>query len=293
MTEARGPRRTRCYLVGDRTNPRIRRAIEELRPWLEERVRITGTSDLKDGPLRPGRADFVLILGGDGAILQTGVRLAGRSIPCIGIRLGHFGFLAELEPTTCRNDLERIFAGEGTVNERFLLDCEVRRSGKRLARGLALNDAVVLAHTPSQMLALALDVDGEPVTTVRGDGLILATPIGSTAHSLAAGGPVVEPSSRSILVTPLAPHTLSSRPLVLDARRRLTVHVLPRYRRTVKLVLDGQRAVPLKPRDRVEVRRSNKTVRFLSIVDRSFFRTLREKFRWGGSTTEDGESRAS
>lgn len=290
MTDVRGPRRTRVYVVGDRTNPRIRRAIDELKPWLAERVKVTGVCDSSDGPFRPGRADFVLVLGGDGAILHTGVRMAGRTVPIIGIRLGHFGFLAELEPVNCRSYLEKIFAGHGTVHERFLLDCEVRRGKERLARQLAMNDAVVLARSPSQMLALALEVDGEPVARYRGDGLIVATPIGSTAHSLAAGGPVVEPSSRSILVTPLSPHTLASRPLVLDARRRLTIHTLPRYRRTAKLVLDGQRAVPLKPGDEVRVRCASSTVQILSIVERSFFRTLREKFRWGGSASEDGET---
>ena len=289
MKKTGAPRRTRVYLVGDGTNPRIRRAIAELRPWLAERAKVTGVWDNPKLPFRPGKADFVLILGGDGAILRAAIRLAGKEVPCIGIRLGNFGFLAELEPTNCRADLERIFAGEGKVHERMLLECDVRRGKERVTRELALNDVVVLARTPAQMLSLALDVDGEPVATYRGDGLLVSTPTGSTAHSLAAGGPVMEPGNRSLLVTPLSPHTLASRPLVLDARRHLKISVRPRYRRTAQLVLDGQRSVALRAGDEVRVCRSEKTVRLLSIVERSFFQTLRAKFRWAGSATDEGE----
>ncbi len=285
-------KRSRVYLVGDARNPRVQSAIQDLLPWVKERVDVVGVcGDFEQ--LDPGDADLIVILGGDGAILATSVRMEGRDIPLIGIRLGHFGFLAELEPSNCRPYLERLFAGEGKLVDRFVLACDLERDGRRAPVGRAVNDAVVTARTPARMLALDLQVDGQDVARYRGDGLIISTPLGSTAHSLAAGGPVVEPGSKSILVTPLAPHTLSSRPLVLDAGRVLTIRVVPRYRRSALLSLDGQRTVKLRSGECLWVQRAADTVRFVSIVERTFFQTLREKFRWGGSVpfpSEDGSS---
>lgn len=282
-------KRRRVHLVGDGANPRVRKAIRELTPWLEERVEVLGTWDDPRRALKVGRADLVLIFGGDGSILSTATKMAGSKVPLIGIHLGHFGFLAELDQSNCRNYLQKIFEGKGKVVERSPLTCEVWRDGKRIEKELVLNDVVVTAKHPSTMLSIELIVDGDPVATYRGDGLIIATPIGSTAHSLAAGGPVMEPGSSSILVTPLAPHTLTSRPLVLDAGRKINLHVVPRYRRATVLVFDGQRKMPLRTRDEVRVRWSRDKVRFLSIVNRSFFQTLREKFNWAGSVTDDRE----
>lgn len=275
--------RRRIYLVGDAGYPAVRRAMAQVEEWLRDRAVVAGRWTRRRDPFRPGRADLVVVLGGDGAILNTAVRLAGRRIPLLGIRLGTFGFLAELDPSTWRAGLERALSGGGREVDRPLL--EVRRRGRSGGKsaGLALNDAVVTARVPARMLALRLHVDGEPVATYRGDGLIVATPTGSTAHSLAAGGPVVEPETPALLVTPLAPHTLSSRPLVLGPGRRLTVALLPRHRRRAALVLDGQRTEGLDEGDEVHMRVAARTVRFLSVVDRSFFQTLREKFGWDGT----------
>lgn len=278
-------KRSRVYLVGDLKNPRVRRAVAELEPWLKGRVSVTGVCSEPSAPLRPGRSDLVLILGGDGAILSAATRLDGSRVPAIGIRLGHFGFLAELELGTCREQLERIFAGEGTVVERFLLSCVVHRGGKRGVADRALNDAVITASVPARMVTLHLEVDGQHVATYRGDGLVVSTPVGSTAHSLAAGGPVVEPGSRSILVTPLAAHTLSSRPLVLDWNRRIVIRLGPGRQRAAALAMDGQRIVAVHAEDAISVRRDPRPFRMLTIVERSFFATLREKFQWSGSAS--------
>jgi NAD+ kinase len=231
----------------------------------------------------------VLVFGGDGAILSAAERLNGRAAPCIGIRIGHFGFLAELEPGSSREQLERIFAGQGRVVERLMLEVAVHRRGGGVEVGRALNDAVITGRSRARMVTLDLSIDGEHAASYRGDGLIVSTPVGSTAHSLAAGGPVMEPGSHSMLVTPLASHTLSSRPLVLDADRKLTVRVGGDRRRQAEAILDGQRVFAMGTGDEARIRRAGKPFRMLTVVERSFFETLREKFRWGGSVAVDGE----
>ena len=277
-------KRERIHVVCDGDDARIQGPLRDLLAWLQSKqVTLTGVSDRNTGTIEPGDADLLLILGGDGAILSAATRLAGNQVPCVGLRLGRFGFLAELEPKTCHGDLERLFAGEGRVLERIMLQVEVWCGDQRQTEDLALNDAVIAAKTAARMLKLDLLVDDEPVATYIGDGLIISTPVGSTAYNLAAGGPVVEPGSRSILVTPLAPHTLASRPLVLDADRRLTIRPAYRQQRSASLVLDGQRLVTLTTDQEVRVQQAEHPVRMVSIVDRSFFQTLRQKFRWGGS----------
>lgn len=275
----------RVLLVGDGQNPKVRRGLDDLRPWLASRAELVGVADERHQPLPGEDADLVVILGGDGAILSAAARLRGASPPVIGIRTGHFGFLAELEPLTCRGYLDQILGGEGRVVERMTVSLEVRRDGRPIVEDLAVNDAVVTAAEPARMVGLDLQVDGEHVATYRGDGLVLSTPVGSTAHSLAAGGPVVEPSSEALLVTPLASHTLSSRPLVLSARRRLVVRPSRQRPMVAAVAVDGQRTYRVEPRDSVHVARSDRPLRIMTVVERSFFETLRRKFHWSGSVT--------
>lgn len=284
------------YVVGDSTNPRVRSGLADLEPWLAERGLLHGICAANDAPFAPEGADVVVVLGGDGAILATAARLAGRPIPLIGIRVGHFGFLAELEPGNWKVNLERIRSGEGRVVERDMLECEAWQGTTPAWKDRALNDAVATAGTPGRMVSLDLDVDGEHVATYRADGLIIATPVGSTAHSLAAGGPVVEPEARSIVVTPLAAHTLASRPLVLDGARRLTIRRTGARAAKYAMTMDGQRVHSVESAAEVRVRRSDRPLRFLTVVNRSFFATLRKKFQWGGSVRlardDGGEDRS-
>ena len=274
----------RVHLFGDGENPRVRKGLDELTPWIESRADLVGVCDSSDASVAVDGTDLAVILGGDGAILATAARLAGAPVPLIGIRLGHFGFLAELEPSTCREHLERIFAGQGRVVERLMLGAELRTDGATEVVDVAVNDAVVTANQPGRLVSLDLDVDGERVATYRGDGLIVSTPLGSTAHSLAAGGPVVEPDSRAILVTPLAAHSLTSRPLVLDAERTITIRLSERRREErAALGMDGQRTYDLDAGQEVVVRRTANALRIMTIVERSYFETLRRKFHWSGS----------
>lgn len=281
----------KVQLVGDGANPRVRTGLDALIPFLRSRDALTGVCDSSAAPLLTPATELLVILGGDGAILATAARLRGAPVPLIGIRLGHFGFLAELEPATCRDYLSRILDGEGRVVERLMLSAEIRREGVVEVADVAVNDAVVTAERPARLISLDLEIDRERVATYRGDGLIVSSPLGSTAHSLAAGGPVVEPGSRAILVTPLASHTLTSRPLVLDAERVLSIRLSERRREEhAALNMDGQRTYRVGSGHEVVVRRSANPIRIMTIVERSYFETLRHKFRWGGSVPLDERS---
>lgn len=282
-------KRKRVLVVGDRSLDRVRDELDRLLPWLRERVDVAGVFDGGTGAIPAAGADLLIVLGGDGAILATAARLEGAAVPLIGIRLGHFGFLAELDPQNCRAYLERIFAGEGTAAAREMLECEVLHASTAKVGDRALNDAVVTAGAPGKMITLELEVDGQHVANYRGDGLIIATPVGSTAHSLAAGGPVVEPGSRLFVVTPLAAHTLSSRPLVLDSSHVLTIRIGRAHKGAGALAIDGQRTHEVGCDDRIVIRRAAQPLWTRTIVERSFFETLREKFRWGGSVALDGD----
>lgn len=280
----------RVLLVGDGKNARVRRAIGDLTPWLAQRARLAGTILGQSERIPTRGIDMVILFGGDGAILAAAHRMNGKHVPCVGVRLGHFGFLAELEPGTCREPLERLFGGEGRVVERMMLEVDIVRGTRVLARESALNEAVIQARTVSRMVAVELDIDGESVATYRGDGLIVSTPTGSTAHSLAAGGPIVEADSRAILVTPLASHTLASRPLVLAPTRRVGVRIASDRNRLAAVSFDGQRTIPIRSGDHVVLRAAADPFRMLSIVDRSFFATLRAKFQWSGSVLRGADA---
>jgi NAD+ kinase len=280
----------KIQVVGDGANPRVRAALADLQPWLARHSTLLGVCDSNAAALDATGAELVLVVGGDGAILATAARLRGAAAPMIGIRVGHFGFLAELDPENWKRSLERIFAGEGRVVERDMLACEVWQGGVLVAEDRALNDAVATAVSPGRMITLELEADSERVATYRADGLIIATPIGSTAHSLAAGGPVVEPGAHSLIVTPIAAHTLSSRPLVLDNSRKLTIRRGGNRAQAYALTVDGQRVHKVETDGEVRLRRANEPVRFMTIVRRSFFATLRKKFQWGGSVALDGDA---
>ncbi len=284
----------KVYVVGDGSNPRVRTGFSDLMPWLEKRAQIVGTHETVGSPFDASEAELVVVLGGDGAILATAALLEGAPIPLIGIRVGHFGFLAELEPDNCRAHLDQIFAGHGRIVEREMLECEVRVRGASVLRDRALNDAVATAGVPGRIIALDLEVDGEKVATYRGDGLIVATPVGSTAHSLAAGGPVIEPAAHSFVVTPLAAHTLASRPLVLDSSRKIVLRRSGVRPASFAMTLDGQRVHQVESDAEVHLCRAATPLRMMTIVRRSFFATLRKKFNWGGSVALDrGNDRSS
>lgn len=242
----------------------------------------------------PTDADLVVSLGGDGTMLRTVHLLDGRPTPVIGVNVGLLGYLAEVEPDGMIGALERFFAGEHELEDRMMLEVVVQRAdGSEHRDGnhpdgnrpdgnhldgprRALNEAVVEKHDSGHTVRLGVEIDGEAFTSYAADGLIVATPTGSTAYSLSARGPVVSPTHRAMLLTPVSPHMLFDRSLVLDPDEEIVIEVLGH--RLVDLTLDGQKVAGLGRGDRVRFRPAQASARFVRFGPRRFHQILKNKF---------------
>lgn len=273
-------RRLRVLLVGDGRKEGVSATVEATARWLARRARVIGTDLAGRLDLAGARADLILVFGGDGAMLYTARRLRGNQIPVLGVNFGKFGFLTEAAADEFRDVFAAVARSALRVVPRTMLDCRVERAGRRVGAFLALNDAVITRGTISRMVHLALAIDGHEVTSYGGDGLIVATPVGSTAHSLSAGGPIVHPDLGAFVVTPLCPHTLSLRPLVVSAAVELSVEIRKKPEETV-LTLDGQTFLYLDEGDRIYIRKAAHDFLLLDTGRRTYFETLRAKFDWG------------
>jgi len=270
-------------LTGDGRKPPVAAAVAELLPWLRQRVEVAVVDLTMERDLEGVEADLAVILGGDGAILSTARRLGRNQVPAMGVNLGKFGFLAELSPAQFREHFDAVLDGRHGISRRMMLTCALRRGERTVAEHLALNDVVVSRGALSRLVTIGLFVDGDRATTYNGDGVIISTPTGSTAHSLSAGGPVVEPGLEAIVVTPICAHTLTNRSVVLPATIavELCAEATPV---DVGLTIDGQVYEPLAEGDRVAVRRAEESFELIDLGLRTYYDTLREKLHWGGST---------
>lgn len=224
--------------------------------------------------------DPIVTLGGDGTLIGVARHIGAKSPVMIGVNFGQLGFLTELAPDQLFETIEAVFAGQAKYGERAILMARVERSGKRVFESQAVNDAVVQKGARDKLLDLDFSVNGEGVARVRGDGIIVATPTGSTAYSLAAGGSIVYPQLSVMLVTPICAHSLTSRPLILPLDSQFEM-VLPEYGGSVFLSIDGQDSVSLEVGDRVVVTCSPHSVKFVRSADHSYFEILRTKLHWG------------
>ncbi|MDD4287220.1 MAG: NAD(+)/NADH kinase [Candidatus Peribacteraceae bacterium] len=238
-------------------------------------------------PMDPEHAiDLMLVIGGDGTVLRTVREIKDFSVPILSINRGTLGFLAEIELNEADRILPALLCGEGMIDERGLLKVEAVRKRKVFFSGHALNEAVIAQGTIARLIDLETTVNGEALTTYRSDGLIVATPTGSTAYSLAAGGPIVHPAFDSaIILTPINPYSFSQKPVVISGRSKVDVGVRMKVRKfadvDVNLTIDGQMYVPLQDGDHVRCSVSKETVKFLRRKQDTFLRTLRTKLRWG------------
>ena len=228
----------------------------------------------------PG-ADFLVCFGGDGTILHAARDATLHDIPVLGINMGSVGFMAELE----RGELEqlkRLTRGEYTMEERMMLDVRVKRANKLIMQDLALNDAVISNGSVARVAEVEVLADGTLAASITGDGVIVATPTGSTAYSMSAGGPIVEPTSSCILVTPVCAHQLSARTMVLSRKRVVTVRLPSGSRKYLFLSVDGGKALRLSGGDSVELCQSKYKTRLVRLTDRNFYQTIYQKL--GGYT---------
>lgn len=231
------------------------------------------------------RAEAVVVLGGDGTILAAARRVAPWGTPLLGINVGHLGFLTEADMAGAETAIQDLLQGTYTVDERMMLRAEVYQERRIVASFLALNDVVVNRGTMARIVTLPTFVNGEWVEDFRGDGLIVATPTGSTAYALAAGGPVVSPAVPALLLTPICPHMLAVRPIVLPPDSEVQIRIASRQEE-IRLTADGQLGQPLEPASVVIVRRAEEVARLIHIKPGGFFRLLRS--RLGQSTEGEG-----
>jgi NAD+ kinase len=281
--------------VGVVAKDRLHAAIPvlgELRAWLEARsVRVLYSNETAEllgvnGVPRseiPRTADLVIALGGDGTLLSMAGRIAasGRDVPLVGVNFGSLGFLTEVRVGELLPTLEAVFAGTAIEDSRLLLEATAERAGHGPDTRLVLNDVVFAKASLSRMIELTVSVSGVFVTRVKADGLIIASPTGSTAYNLAAGGPIVHPVVDAIVLTPIAPHTLTNRPIVVPASATVEVHPLAHNGEDTLVTYDGQSGYVLRPGDVVRVSRAGSRVRLLTPGGRSYYDVLREKLKWG------------
>lgn len=233
--------------------------------------------------LREAAPDLMLVLGGDGTFLAAARMMAPIGVPLLGVDLGGFGFLAEEEPDRALTQIDRLLAGDFETEERMMLAVELRRDDEVRAQFQGLNDAVIATGAFRRLVRLDLHVNGEPAGRFAADGLIIATPTGSTAYSLSAGGPIVEPTVEAMLITTICSHTLASRPLVVrvDSVLEVIVESAHAAHDDLALTVDGQEAVELLPADVVRVSRSPVAAKVVRLGRCSFYDRLHAKLRWG------------
>jgi len=246
----------------------------------EETAHCLGRSDGVPRTEIPAQVDLLIVLGGDGTLLAAARLVDTRPVPILAVNLGALGFLTEITLEEMYAVLEDVLAGRHRTSRRGMLEAEVVRGGKTTAGYRALNDAVLHKAALARMLDYAVEIDGAFVSLFRADGLIISTPTGSTAYSLAAGGPIVFPSLDSFVITPICPHMLTNRPLVVPDSSRIEVH-LKSVSESAYLTVDGQVGTELSQGDTVVVRKSDRSIELITSRKRTYFEVLRNKLRWG------------
>jgi NAD+ kinase len=268
----------------------VRKTVSDLVRWLSER-RIETVLDEEIGrqidhpnrlpkPELAGAAEMLVVLGGDGTLLSVARLIKGRDVPILGVNLGGMGFLAEVTIEEMFPVLEQVLAGNYGIDRRMMLRAQVLRQGSCITEESLLNDVVVNKSALARILTLEVAVDGRYLTTFQADGLILSTPTGSTAYSLAAGGPIIYPTLASILLTPICPHTLTNRPIILPVGSTVEV-TLRSDERDAYVTLDGQIGFPFLKNDVARIQQSDYVVPLIKSPFKAYFQVLRTKLKWG------------
>jgi len=276
----------RVLLVGKRESPRADAAVRRIARFLEGRgvTVVYESATARTVGVRPVRdlagVGLCVVVGGDGTLLAAARSLAGRPVPILGVNLGGLGFMAETGPRHAVARLRQVLAGRHTVGRRMTLEATLLRGRRTRLKGAALNDVVIAKSAIARMIDLKVTIDGNAVTVYRADGLIVSTPTGSTAYSLSAGGPIIHPEMEALLISPICPHTLSMRPLVVPATAQVEVTLASDGSR-VYLTLDGQVGQMLDAGDKVRVRRGAAEVLMVRSQRLNYFDLLRRKLRWG------------
>jgi NAD+ kinase len=243
----------------------------------------SGTRLVVDKPTLARDVDMVIVLGGDGTLIGMAdcIGETGSGIPVLGVNFGSLGFLTEVTLPELYRSLENAVSGRAFLEERMMLRATTTSGGDVINRSLALNDAVITKTARSRMIDLSVSVGDEFVTRVRADGLIISTPTGSTAYNMSAGGPIVHPTVDALILTPIAPHTLTNRPIVIPASASVRVQAHMEERDEIVFTLDGQSTFPVDPGHEIAVCRASRPLRLIRPSTRSYFEVLRTKLKWG------------
>jgi NAD+ kinase len=268
----------RFFVLGNANKPGVREEAERLLPLFESIGEIVIFDLEQAADLSQADADVAVVLGGDGAILRAARQMAYNQVPVFGINLGKLGFLAEFSIDEAVEYLPHVARGDYRVTSHLMFECELRNEAA-VRHFLGLNEIVILAGPPFRMLEIILDINGVEVLSFAGDGLILSTPIGSTAHNLAAGGPILGQELQAFVVTPLAAHTLAGRPLVENSEKLYRIRF--KHPQGAWLVVDGQDQVQLTGAETIEVRKAQVPFQLLKAPSHGYYATLRDKLRWG------------
>jgi NAD+ kinase len=273
----------RAIMLGFSGRPEVVREAERLRPLVAQYAEVVLSDFTGEADLSQVEADLAIVFGGDGSILRAAHQMGYRQRPVIAVNLGKLGFLADLTPEDLVNVMQTITPEQlqAQVIEHLMFECQVFRAGQPLCRQLGLNEVAVQNGPPYGMLNVHLYVDSELVTTYSCDGLIVATPVGSTGHSLSVGGPILRKDLLAFVIQPISPHTLTNRPIV-DSAQRVYEMVLANAYPDTAVIVDGRILTKSQPADKIRVQRAEPRFKLYCPPKHSYYRTLREKLGWSG-----------
>lgn len=257
------------------------RALPRLLKWLEGRAEVVFAElTFESGRALPQRPDFMFVLGGDGTLIAAVHDLGNQQLPIVGVNIGKLGYLADFTIEQLETEGDFLFNGELPVTRRVMLDVTLKCADKVAYAAPAVNDCVIHAGPPFRMIDITVEADGDEVVQVAGDGLIVATPSGSTGHNLAAGGPILQPTARSVILTPICPHALTYRPMTISSERRIVVRVT-RGNAGTTVVIDGRTCCPFGEGDELVLTRHPADFLLVRNPRHSEWHALRHKLKWG------------
>lgn len=278
--------RVRAIIVGsgDR-RPQIKPLTDAMTPLITQFFDVVAVDFEYKIDLTKIAADLVIVVGGDGSILRAAKKMQHQQLPVLAVNLGRLGFLADLQPDSLEATLVQISRGEFTITDHLMFECRVFRGERRLGETIGLNELAIMGGPPFSIQNIDLYIDSKLATSYSCDGLIISTPVGSTAHNLSAGGPIIRKSLQAFVISPISPHTLTVRPVV-DTADRTYEMVVREPNESTSAVVDGRVLSRLTSDDRVQVRRAKPTFQLIEVSGHNYYRTLREKLGWGGEFTQ-------
>jgi NAD+ kinase len=268
----------RVFVLGNSSKPGVDEAVNNVLPLLRERCEVVLCDLDQQCDLRGRQADLALVFGGDGAILRAARQMGYSQLPVLGVNLGKLGFLADVRPNELAPLLPELLSGKFHTTTHLMYECQVE-SPEGSSTFLGLNEIVVVAGPPYRLIEVELHIGGELVANFSGDGLIISTPVGSTAHNLSAGGPILQQEIPAFVITLICPHLLTNRSLVDRADKVYTLRV-PRVNSGTTLIIDGQEQIALTPEHWIILRRAPVEFKLIKLAGHSYYQTLRDKIYW-------------